>query len=82
MLWMPESPKFLIANKRFTEAREVFTWIGKKNGLKLQLIQERLANIEFEGEKYHTRGKQKTMAQKYISDEDKRADTLSIKKKE
>ena len=39
LFWMPESPKFLIAQKKFTEAREVFTWIGLKNGLKLNDIQ-------------------------------------------
>jgi MFS family permease len=63
MLWMPESPKFLIANKRFTEARKVFTWIGLKNGLELDVIQERLAKIEFEDEKYVNKGKQNTQAQ-------------------
>ena len=52
MLWMPESPKFLVAQQRFTEAREVFTWIGLKNGLKLEDIQKKLADIQFDGERY------------------------------
>jgi hypothetical protein len=30
---MPETPRFLISQKRFKEAREVFKWIGTKNGL-------------------------------------------------
>jgi hypothetical protein len=34
LVWMPESPKFLVAQKKFVEARAVFTWIGLKNGLK------------------------------------------------
>jgi len=33
MLCMPESPRFLIAQKRFGEARDVFKWIGGVNGL-------------------------------------------------
>ena len=47
---MPESPRFLIATKQFEEARRVFTWIGKVNGLEPKVIQERLDEILFEGE--------------------------------
>jgi len=47
---MPESPKFLIANRKFEEARLVFKWIGMKNGLSIDEIEEKLEAIKFEGE--------------------------------
>jgi hypothetical protein len=47
---MPESPRFLISVKRFEEAREVFAWIGKVNGLSEEVIKQRLSEIVFEGE--------------------------------
>lgn len=50
LLMMPESPKFLIAQKKFDEARLVFQWIGLKNGLPLIEITEKLDSIKFEGE--------------------------------
>jgi len=48
---MPESPRFLISQKKFSKAREVFEWIGKINGLNADLVEERLSEIHFEGEK-------------------------------
>jgi len=33
LLFMPESPRFLVANNRFEEGRLVFKWIGLQNGL-------------------------------------------------
>lgn len=50
LMKMPESPRFLISVKRFKEAREVFAWIGKVNGLSDQTIKQRLSEIIFEGE--------------------------------
>jgi len=47
---MPESPRFLVSQKRFVEARQVFTWIGKHNGLTGEEIMERLSRIRFEDE--------------------------------
>ena len=47
---MPESPRFLVSIKDFKKAREVFAWIGRRNGLKPSLIEERLAEIVFDGE--------------------------------
>lgn len=47
---MPESPRFLISQKEFVKAREVFEWIGRVNGLSDDVITERMLNIEFEGE--------------------------------
>ena len=39
LFFMPESPRFLISKKRFEEARTIFKWIGKKNGLDDQTIE-------------------------------------------
>lgn len=50
LLFMPESPRFLVAQRRFADAREVFKWIGIKNGLSLSEIEEKLDKIKFEGE--------------------------------
>jgi len=47
---MPESPRFLISKKRFEEARVVFKWIGKQNGVADEVVNERLDEICFEGE--------------------------------
>ena len=47
---MPETPRFLISVKRFTEARETLAWIGKMNGLEEWEAQERLNAIVFDGE--------------------------------
>ena len=47
---MPESPRFLVSQKRFAEARQIFDWIGKHNGLKDEEIMERLSRIRFEDE--------------------------------
>ena len=47
---MPESPRFLVSQKKFKEAREVFKWIGLKNGLTEKEIDQRLSQIQFEGE--------------------------------
>jgi len=33
LLYMPESPRFLVSAKRYDEAREVFKWMGIRNGL-------------------------------------------------
>jgi len=50
MLFMPESPRFLIAQKRFGDARDVFKWIGGVNGLSKEEIDNRLDEIVFEDE--------------------------------
>mmetsp|Transcript_16361 Transcript_16361/g.27666 ORF Transcript_16361/g.27666 Transcript_16361/m.27666 type:complete len:105 (-) Transcript_16361:814-1128(-) len=50
LIQMPESPRFLISQRRFADARQVFTWIGLKNGLKLIDIEQKLELIQFEGE--------------------------------
>jgi hypothetical protein len=50
MLRMPESPRFLIAQKRFAEARAVFKWIGGVNGLSREEIDKRMDEIVFEDE--------------------------------
>lgn len=47
---MPESPRFLIAQKRFAEARAVFKWIGGVNGLSEAEIEKRMDEIVFEDE--------------------------------
>jgi hypothetical protein len=49
---MPESPRFLVSVKRYDEAREIFKWIGKKNGISKDDVEERLKEINFEGEEY------------------------------
>ena len=51
LLFMPESPRFLISTKQFDKAREVFAWIGKVNGLEPKIIKQRLNEITFDGEK-------------------------------
>ena len=50
LLGMPETPRFLVSQKRFTEAREVFKWIGMKNGLQEDEIEKRMNQIRFDGE--------------------------------
>lgn len=50
MCFMPESPRFLISKKRFDDARDVFKWIGKVNGLSREETESRLDEIVFEGE--------------------------------
>lgn len=52
---MPESPRFLVSQKEFSKAREIFMWIGKKNGLSEEKIQQRMNKIKFEGEERRTR---------------------------
>ena len=47
---MPESPRFLIVKKRFDDARDVFKWIGKVNGLTREETESRLDEIVFDGE--------------------------------
>jgi MFS family permease len=42
LAFMPESPRFLVCTKQFTEAREVFEWIGKFNGLSESVIKKRM----------------------------------------
>jgi len=49
---MPESPRFLISTNKFVEAREVFAWIGKVNGLSPDEIEKKMNQISFEGENY------------------------------
>ena len=39
---MPESPRYLISKKKFTEARKVFKWIGVKNGINPDEADKRL----------------------------------------
>jgi len=50
MLCMPESPRFLISQKRFVDARVVFKWIGGVNGLSKEEVDKRLDEIVFEDE--------------------------------
>jgi MFS family permease len=50
LCFMPESPRFLISKHRFEDARGVFKWIGKVNGLSREVAERRLNEIVFEGE--------------------------------
>lgn len=50
LFFMPESPRFLVSQRRFDEAREVFRFIGLKNGLTQAKIDELLNDFKFEGE--------------------------------
>ena len=50
LCFMPESPRFLISKRRFEDARDVFKWIGKVNGLSREEAERRLNEIVFEGE--------------------------------
>lgn len=52
LLFMPETPRFLLSTGKFEEAREVFKWIGKVNGLSESDIKTRLEEIHFEGEPF------------------------------
>ena len=47
---MPESPRFLVAAKRFEDARRVFKWIGIKNGIAPHIVEQKMKNFMFEGE--------------------------------
>ena len=55
LLFMPESPRFLISTKQFDKAREVFAWIGKVNGLDAKTIKQRMNEITFDGEKQNNK---------------------------
>jgi hypothetical protein len=48
--YMPESPRFKVCIREYKEAREIFEWIGKVNGLQPHTIKLRLSEITFEGE--------------------------------
>ena len=50
LFFMPESPRFLVSQRRFDEARQVFRYIGLKNGLSAEKISELLDDFKFEGE--------------------------------
>ena len=50
LCFMPESPRFLISKRRFEDARDVFKWIGKVNGLSREEAELRLDEIVFDGE--------------------------------
>lgn len=50
LFFMPESPRFLISKQRFEDARDVFKWIGKVNGLSREEAERRLDEIVFDGE--------------------------------
>jgi len=50
LCFMPESPRFLISKRRFEDARDVFKWIGKVNGLSREEAERRLDEIVFDGE--------------------------------
>lgn len=47
---MPESPRFLLSNGKYDEARIVFKWIGIQNGLSEEIVNYRLDDIVFDGE--------------------------------
>ena len=47
---MPESPRYLVSKKRFDEARDVFKWMGIKNGISEEKANQRMQEIKFEGE--------------------------------
>jgi hypothetical protein len=46
----PESPRFLLSQRKYYEARKVFAWIGKVNGLSNDEVTQRLATVTFDGE--------------------------------
>lgn len=50
LVFMPESPRFLVAAKRFDDARSVFKWIGLRNGLSQEEVDQRMKDFKFEGE--------------------------------
>ena len=49
LIMMPESPRFLVASKRYDEARRVFKWIGTKNGVSPETVQK-MDTFLFDGE--------------------------------
>ena len=53
---MPESPRYLVSKKRFSEARAVFKWMGIKNGISEDEANQRINKIQFEGEKITDEG--------------------------
>ena len=59
IIQMPETPRFLVSQKRFSEAREVFKWIGLKNGLTEEQVEERMNEILFDGETFEEKKKVK-----------------------
>lgn len=44
---MPESPRFLVAAQRYDDARRVFKWIGAKNGLSKEQVEQRMNHFSF-----------------------------------
>ena len=50
LVFMPESPRFLVAAKRFDEARKVFKWIGLRNGLSQEEVDRKMKDFLFDGE--------------------------------
>jgi len=60
---MPESPRYLVAKRRFEDARRVFMWIGIKNGLTLTEIEIKLDAIKFDDEHQVVKKKHKMIEQ-------------------
>lgn len=55
LVFMPESPRFLVAAKRFDDAREVFKWIGRWNGISKEQVDQLMKDFKFEGEEKHVK---------------------------
>ena len=75
---MPESPRFLVATKKFEQAREVFAWIGKVNGLAPETIAERLNEIHFDGEQLRDNSVVVKHFRKNSHDEDSKNGTFKM----
>ena len=44
---MPESPRFLVAQQRYDDARNVFKLIGKINGIRMEEIDNSFKDFKF-----------------------------------
>lgn len=81
LAYMPESPRFKVCIKEYKEAREIFAWIGRVNGLSEQTIKQKLSEIIFEGED-PTQQKAKSMdieePEELTTEEDKASKDLEI----
>ena len=53
LIFMPESPRFLVAAKRFDDARDVFKWIGRKNGISQSDVEHLMNDFKFDDEEKH-----------------------------
>jgi hypothetical protein len=47
LFFMPESPRFLVAQQRYDDARNVFKLIGKINGIRMEEIDNSFKDFKF-----------------------------------